>query len=196
MWAAGIVVYPHVLVSMRGCQWHSSRASSYISPCTFASARDVGVEQALSYTPHVFVSARGCGSHMAAGVVIHPRIWEREGLLELHAGALSYNGAQPAWSLSGGGSLNPLRQLLVPGGWWLVVGDNNGESEPEHEDADDRLESASEKSELSWPAAGEDVADISSDSRLASKSSISGRSASEDGKKLWNRYSACISTHS
>jgi hypothetical protein len=82
------------------------------------------------------------------------------------------------------------------GTWWLVVGDDNGESELEHEDADDRLESASEKSELSWPAAGKDVADISSHSRSASESSVGGGSASEDGKKLWNRYSACILTHS
>ena len=82
------------------------------------------------------------------------------------------------------------------GTWWLVVGDDNGESELEYEDADNRLESASEKSKLSWPAAGEDVADTSSDSRSASESSVGGRSASEDGKKLQNRYSAYISMHS
>jgi hypothetical protein len=88
-----------------------------------------------------------------------------------------------------------LRRLRAPSG----VGDDNGESEPECEDADDRPESTSEKSELSWLAAGEDGAGISSDSRSASDSSVGGGSASEDGKKLRNRCSAWyfgISTYS
>lgn len=77
-----------------------------------------------------------------------------------------------------------LRRL--PGG----VGDDNGETEPEREDTDDRPESASEKSELSWLVAGEEGAGISSDSKSASESGVGGGSASAEGKKLRNRFSA------
>lgn len=76
-----------------------------------------------------------------------------------------------------------LRRL--PGG----VGDDNGESEPEREDADDRPVSASEKSELSWLVAGDEGAGISSDS-ISSESGVGEGSASADGKKLRNRFSA------
>ncbi|KAI0293476.1 hypothetical protein BC826DRAFT_969205 [Russula brevipes] len=75
-----------------------------------------------------------------------------------------------------------LRWLQVPGG----VGDDSGESEPEREDADDRPESASEKSELSWLAACEDSAGISCDYRSASESSVGGRTGVLPG----------VSTHS
>ena len=76
-----------------------------------------------------------------------------------------------------------LRRL--PGG----VGDDNGESEPEREDTDDRPATAS-KSELSWLVAGDEGAGISSDSNSASESGVGEGSASADGKKLRNRFSA------
>jgi len=76
-----------------------------------------------------------------------------------------------------------LRRL--PGG----VGDDNGESEPEREDTDDRPETAS-KSELSWLVAGDEGAGISSDYNSASASGVGEGSASADGKKLRNKFSA------
>lgn len=69
------------------------------------------------------------------------------------------------------------------------VGDDNGESEPEREDTDDMPESASEKSELSWLFAGDEGAGISSGS-ISSESGVGEGSASAEGKKLRNRFSA------
>ena len=80
----------------------------------------------------------------------------------------------------------PLVVYLHGGGG---VGDDNGESEPEREDAVDRPVSASEKSELSWLVAGDEGAGISSDS-ISSESGVGEGSASADGKKLRNRFSA------
>ncbi|KAI0279399.1 hypothetical protein BC826DRAFT_975919 [Russula brevipes] len=205
--AMGIVIYTlHTFASVGGVGGIAARRCRIFPPCTCECEGMSALRgrRALSYTPHVFASVRGCERHSSwASSYIPPARLRAQGMLELSGHCCippmhlrAQGGVAVVWqqALSYTHAFGSMRGCWSPcmvlvqwwqlesaatatGTWWLVVGNDNGEREPECEDADDRLESASEKSELSWPAAGEDVTDISSNSISASESSVGGGSA-------------------